>query len=212
MKIILTLIGSFTFFCNHIVLASNLEKWISDGEQHAKTHAIISFGYISVPLNNFVLLKSQVGICAIKFRSYIRDHDATPGSMFHSGSETFHAEYDWFYQTIGHNRFNKNSLISGQGKVKRSATIGIGRLILPSTSARITCGDIKIGWNYPTYLPMYSGNNRNNSISVAPTGWSEINKVKIDDNRLSWYSYLDSRDTIYIPKETLMNLDTQPLN
>ena len=49
----------FIFYLSNIAYASRSDEWRSDGEKHANTHAIVTFGYITAPLGNIVLLKGK---------------------------------------------------------------------------------------------------------------------------------------------------------
>jgi hypothetical protein len=121
----------------------SLEGWRGDGERHERTHAIINFEYAAAaPLGRVLLISKESSMCAIRFTRFSRGHDAKPGNVFHSGAETFRAEYEWANQRDGSGDFTRGNVQSGHGEVSSGATIGIGRLVVPSTSGQINCGGI----------------------------------------------------------------------
>src|SRR6267378_3870712 len=167
----------------------SLEEWQADGEKHAQSHAIVSFGYVAAPINNVLLIRAQSGQCALRFTSFSRGHDAKPGSVFNSGDETFGAEFEWAFVS------DNGATRSGRGKCHAAPVVGVGRVVIPSTSARIDCGSIKgLSWNYPIYVSMFTGSQpRDTGLRFAPTGCVELGRTTMTGTHLNWYGYTEAR-------------------
>jgi len=176
---------------------SPLEKWRSEGERHAVDEAIVTFGHASPPRGRILLVRDAGAMCAIRFNNFSRAHDAKPGDMFNSGDESFSAEYDWYALDAK----TAEAIGSGKATVKRGRILGIGRMVLPSNSAALQCGSIRgLGWNYPMYVSMYTGNKPStSSAELAPTGWADIKHVNLHDPKLRWYAYDEERHALVIP-------------
>lgn len=190
-------LGCF-FFVSYIVKASPVlafdqEEWRNDGERHAYSHAIIGPAYVAGVVGRITLLKRGNEVCGIQFDGFSRDRDKKPSSVFRSGEETFHAQYDQWVYGDGKPGIEHFRLLS-------KASIGIGRFILPSASrAWIDCGDIKkVRWQYPVYVATYSGSDRTDSVLIAPTAWIHFEDVDLGDPSLVWYGYDDTRAVLYI--------------
>jgi len=182
---------------------SSLEQSRSEGERHAQSQAIVNFGYAAPTKGRLILVRDKGAVCAVRFNAFTRGHDAKPGNAFNSGDESFSAEYEWY----GVDGKTGASTSSGKANVKRSATLGIGRLVLPSTSAALKCGSIQgLSWNYPMYVSMFSGQKPQASrTEVAPTGWTDIKQLNLHDPRLRWYGYDEKRPVLLLPLADLPN-------
>lgn len=198
-----TTVIAFLLFGSCGIYADLTDEWIEKAEELSETHAIVNFGYVGTPLGKILLVKNGNDICALRIVGFHRKKNSTQKqTLFYSGGDEYHVEYEWYYPIDGVAGFDsQKKMYSGHGHLYRKPTYGIGRFVLPSLHAPIfECGEITgIAWHYPAYVPMYSGSNRNNSILLAPTGWEKISEVNMNDDKLVWYGYDDSRDTIYIP-------------
>jgi hypothetical protein len=176
-----------------------MKAWARDGEEHATSAAIISFGHAAPVLNRVLLVRGQEGVCALRFLKYERGHDAKPGTVFNTGDETLSAEYEWAFYSKG------RPTQSGHRKVSRGPIVGIGRLIIPSTRARIECGPIKgLAWSYPLYVSMYINNKRDpGGLQFAPTSCANLSAAQAGIAIYGWYSYQENRATLYIPQSQL---------
>jgi hypothetical protein len=171
--------------------ASTVEDIRGDGEVHAESYAIVRFASVSPQLGRILLIKDSSGqLCAIRFSRFNRKHDAQPGDAFRSGAETFEADYDWFALADLEGR-EVRTVESGHATVRRSETYGVGRLVLPSVSARMKCGAAEgLSWFYPLSVSMMLGaEQRDYGIQMAPTAWKGIHEVRLSDPRLRWYRF-----------------------
>jgi hypothetical protein len=177
----------------------SLEAWQTDGEKHAQSHAIVSFGYAAAPINKVLLIRAQSGQCALRFTNFSRGHDAKPGSVLNTGDETLGAEYEWAFVS------GDGATRSGRGTVSRGPVVGVGRVVVPSTSARIECGSINgLSWNYPMYVSMFTGSQpRDTGLRFAPTGCVELGTATATGVQLSWYGYSEGRAVLYIQQSQL---------
>ncbi len=193
----------FMLLVSHGICADPIEDWIEKGEELSETHAIVNFGYVGPPLGKILLVKNGMKNCALRIVGFHRKKNSTrKPTLFYSGGDEYHVEYDWYYPIQGVEEFDaKKKLYSGHGHLIRKPTYGIGRFVLPNLHPPIfECGEIKgLVWQYPAYVPMYSGSDRSYSIQLAPTGWEAISEININDDKLVWYGYDESRGTTYIP-------------
>lgn len=202
-----TIFIAFMLLVSCGIYADSTDDWIEKGEELSETHAIVNFGYVGTPLGKILLVKNGMNKCALRIVGFHRKKKSTKKpNLFYSGGDEYHVEYEWYYPMDGLAEFDeKKRMYSGQGHLFRKPTYGIGRFVLPSLHPPIfECGEIKgLVWQYPAYVPMYSGSNRSNSIQLAPTGWETISEINMNDDKLVWYGYDDSRDIIYIPMSDL---------
>lgn len=199
----LRVLATLLFYCAmHPTYAAETQL-VRDGEEQAQTAAIVTFGFVAPVLQRVLLIRAKDGVCALRFSSYERAHDAKPGTAFNTGDETFAAEYEWaFYSKTG-------SVKSGRHKVSRGAIIGIGRVIVPSTSARIECGPIKgLAWSYPLYVSMYIDSKRSaDGLQFTPTSCLDLSAAKSTAASYTWYKYEEDRATLYIRASELKCLE-----
>jgi len=183
----------------------SVESWRSDGETHAERDAIITFGYAAPIKGRLILIREGHNVCAVRFKKYSRAHDATRGNAFNSGEETFEAEYDWYSFADANKSSVPSNLRSGHATLRRSGTIGIGRVVVPSKSAELKCGAITgLSWNYPMYISMFKGAKQQDvGVLVAPTAWSDIREVEPSNVGLAWYGFQETRKTTYVPLSAL---------
>lgn len=168
------------------------------GEDHATSNAIIKYGMVAAPLLTVTLLRKGSNVCAVRFTSYSRDNDMESGNVFHSGEESFHAEYDEY--SLIREGLIQNKYI-GHRKLDRGESIGIGRFIFPTLrTAAVSCGEIKnIHWFYPVYIRLYVGKDKNDRVSIAPTGWTKFEDVDLSNQDIIWYEYGDTKFVKVIP-------------
>ncbi len=85
---------------------------LEEADDKAYSFAYISATAVKAPVNRFLILRENNSLCAIKFISFHRGHDAKPASLFHTGMESLFGEYKWYYSNTSDDRFIESE--SGQ--------------------------------------------------------------------------------------------------
>jgi len=164
-------------------------------ERITQTHALVSERGVATLPGRIVLVREQQHVCAIRFGKASRARDSRKPTSFDSGEESFDTEYEYRYEDGPDRRFSAKAS-SGKGAVSRGPLRGIGRLIWPSSRARIDCGAIEgMSWYYPSMLWMGDkGPTMSGQRQFAPTGWRDFAQVDLRDPRLKWYSHSPGRE------------------
>jgi hypothetical protein len=172
-------------------------------ENITQSHALVTERGVATLPGRIILIREHQHLCAIRFEKPSRARDARAATSFDSGEENFSASYEFRYEDSPDRRFSARAW-SGKGEVARGPLRGIGRLVWPSSRARIDCGAIEaMSWYYPSMVWMgdkdstLAGERR-----FAPTAWSEFPQVDLQDPRLKWYSHFPGRE-LQIPLSEL---------
>src|SRR5512139_286156 len=86
-------------------------------EKLARTHARIDWHQVGAPVGRFLLIRKGSSTCAVRFTEFHRGNNAKPPTLFSSGDESHHAEYDWYWQADGSSDFRKPNVQSGHAKL-----------------------------------------------------------------------------------------------
>lgn len=182
------------------------ESTLEERERQYYSAAEIYPGGVRAPIGRFLLMRRGKDLCALRFTEFHRGHDAKPPTLFHSGHESFYAEYDWFYMQNEEGSFTGPKVDSGHRKVDRQPLVGLmwGRLGFQLGTTEVKCGPFYPKWSYPSMINFYEGTDSFFSgIELAPTKWKEISEVNPRDPRLIWYRYNEEQQHIFIPLEDL---------
>ena len=171
----------------------------------AKTRAMITWDDVGAPLGRFLLIRKEKDICAVRFTEAHRGHDEKPQTILSSGEESLYAKYDWYYQGDGSGNFTSTNVKSGHDDLVRRPLIGIGRLAFQTGDIYVKCGTFKLRWMFPDRVAFYSTGviPADYGIELAPSKWTDINEVRVQDSRLKWYRYDETRKIIFIPVDEL---------
>jgi len=184
-----------------IVVALGIATAADIDESKLKTHALVTWDDAGAPLGNFLLIRKDASVCAIRFTEYHRGHDAKAPTVFSSGEESFDATYDCFCQGERGGGLGNSTT----GKVTKRASWGIGRFAFQSGETNVKCGSFKLPWMYPTRVSFHIEGTKlgDHGIELAPTRWTEIKEVNANDARLRWFRYDEKRAVTYIRSEAL---------
>ncbi|NOU24225.1 MAG: hypothetical protein HOO90_01665 [Methylotenera sp.] len=180
----------------------------------------ISTGSVYIPLGYFLLIRKENTACAIRFTNlYNPDSGQEIGSFYSptSGqgisysvlSYKLNADYDYFYQNDGSGNFKSNNVVSGQAQLSIGMrTIEnngmISNVMNQAERVVVKCGSMELPWKGYEGVTMYQGSEpRDEGVEIAPTRWSNINEININDPTINWYRYDKARKIIEIPVEDL---------
>ena len=92
-----------------------------------------------------------------------------------------------------------------KGKLSSPKPRGIGRLAFSFGNKEVRCGSIRLYWPGKSSVCFYSLNKEEGDygIELAPTIWSDISQVNVNDSRIKWYRYDEKREDITIPIDRL---------
>jgi len=188
-----------------IPVSAHTQDRIDQEIEELKTHARIDPGAVAAPVGRLLLIKKGKDICAITFSEFHRGHDASEGTVFHSGDETLYASYQWICQADGSGDFKKRNTLSGSGKLIRKPLAGIGRLAFQRGNQEIKCGPFKLFWYFPTLVSFSStlGNCSDSGIELSPTRWVSTQEISASLSSLRWYHCDEQRKTVYVPLDDL---------
>ena len=151
------------------------------------------------PFKRLLLIRDGEFLCAVRFVNYRRGGDRTAGSVWSSGDETLIGAYEWYLLEQNNERARVKS--SGKATVKSTALSGIGRFVIAGGPENIRCGDRKFGWNYPSGISFSQV--PGSDMKLAPTRWESADDIKLDDPKLTWYSFDQKRQELRIRLEDL---------
>jgi hypothetical protein len=170
-------------------------------ENTLRTHALVTWYDVSAPAGKFLLIRRDASVCAIRFIDYQRGNDAKAPTLFSSGEESFYAKYECFCQGDGGGGFGDATI----GELSKRPLWGIGRLAFQRGETNVRCGRFKLPWSYPTRVSFqpYGSKLGDHGIELAPTRWTDIKDVNVNDNRLQWFHYDEGRKVTLIRSEDL---------
>jgi hypothetical protein len=173
-------------------------------EEVAKTHARIDWHQIGAPLGRLLLIRKGASTCAVRFSEFHRGNNAKSPTVFNSGHESHHAEYDWYWQADGSGDFRRPNVQSGHGKLIQKPLQGIGRIAFQTGRVYVRCGPFKLLWHYPVSVSFDDkGGCENDITELAPTKWKETREVDIGDSSIRWYRCDEDRKSLLIPLDAL---------
>jgi hypothetical protein len=168
-------------------------------ERSAITSAYVTWSNISPPLGKLLLIEDGEFLCAVRFVNFRRGGDATKGSVFSSGQETLTSAYEWYELE----RAGSTVKVKDQGKatVRFTAPWGLGHMVVGGGYGNVRCGQREFGWRYPSAIDFSQASDSRRRL--APTRWEKVGDVRLDDPRLTWYSFAPKRQDLRIPLSQL---------
>jgi hypothetical protein len=172
------------------------QKW----ELLARDHAYVTPLSVSAPLGRLVLIRFRDTLCAIRFDAFHRGGDEKPPTASNSGEETRFATAEQLrlvrseatWRILDRKMVN---LVSGP-------VVGLGRLGFQKGRIGLHCGESKLEWTYPNNVSLGSYTQpaaKRVLVDIAPTAWSEVSEINLNDDKLLWYRYDESRKDTLIP-------------
>jgi hypothetical protein len=190
--------------------ASAQSQGVTDSNPHSKwellarDHAYVTPLSVSSPLNRLPLVRHADTVCAIRFSAFHRGGDEKAPTAFNSGEETLFAtaEETQFEISESTPRILQRKTVN----LVRGPIVGLGRLGFQKGRIGLRCGDAKLEWTYPNNVSLGSYTQpaaKRAQVEMAPTAWSEVSQVDLNDKKLHWYRYDESRKDKLIPMEEL---------
>jgi hypothetical protein len=162
---------------------------------------------IVMPLGHWALVKRDNRICAVRFLEYGWDKEKPNAKGY--------AIYEYYYDGEGKGEFLSNKAKHDTGKATTNFFCIFGRLCFDTGNLDLACGKIHIKWHGANSLTFRDGSKEENSnetikagVQIAPTKWTDIKEVNVNDTRLKWYKYLDEKlktvkNYLWVPIEEL---------
>lgn len=158
--------------------------------------AKIAWHQVAAPRGNVLLMRSDEGICAIRFTSFQAAGDSKPPTTFSSGEETYSADYEWSFAA----KHSNTGIQYGTGRATKSALWGIGRLAFGGGESYVRCGPMKAFWMPRESISFSEKVTCKSAVyELAPTRWKRLSEVKVDDPELKWFECDEARKLFYIP-------------
>ncbi len=177
---------------------------VESPEKTALTHARIDWYQVAAPFGRFLLIRKGTNTCAIRFSEFHPGNNAKPPTLFCSGDESHHAEYDWYWQADGSGDFSKSNVRSGHNKLIQRPLHGIGRFAFQTGTVHVRCGPFRLLWQYPMSVSFDAkGGCGDGETDLAPTRWQTLADISIKDSRLKWYKCDPHRRTLLISVDDL---------
>jgi len=142
---------------------------------------VIAPNAIIMPLGRILLVRKGFEYCAIKF------------VKFWTGKtdEDMYAEYESYYKNDKIEKFSDENVEFRKGKLSAPKPKGIGRFAFSFGNRNVHCGFTKLQWSGKGSLYFYREGQKQDDygIEIAPTIWTSILQVNINDERIKWYSF-----------------------
>lgn len=148
-----------------------------------ESEGVIASSSVRSPLGAFVLARRGEYHCAIMFKRFWESGTATRSTVFHSGGQDLHAEYETFYRDDGISRIVAPGHKSASGSVIQKRSTGIGRLAFSQGEPFVDCGHLKLRWRYPNWVEFYP----ERDVELAITRIVDPEEVDFDHPRLEWF-------------------------
>lgn len=162
---------------------------------------------VAVPLCKFLLIRKGSEYCAIRF---MEAFDEGYGLYKGKPVEAF-ARYEVYYQGDGSGDFlNKNTQHASKNLIIPLKFGFWSKLIGPKRNVQIECGPYELAWGTGTVVHFFRrpddqdhpASIKRYGIELSPTLWSQIGEVNVQDPRLRWYRYDESRqEQVLLPNE-----------
>lgn len=167
---------------------------------------------IMMPLEKIILLKKNSEYCAIKFTKFWSENQSEKKSVFVATGADEYALYESYSMTNKTGDFAEKNIRVKKEKLSFTKPRGIGRLAFVFGNNKIGCGTIRLSWYGGGYVPFleegqhegpYGIGPAPDSIELAPTPWTDIKEININDPRIKWYKYDVSRKRVNVPIDKL---------
>jgi hypothetical protein len=173
-------------------------------DQNAADNAMMTWSDAGAPVGRMLLIRHGTDQCIVRFTAFHRGHDAKPATSFNSGAESFFAEYDWFQASASANGDHGPVYERGHRSVSLQGSVGVGRLTFQPADNEVRCGPFKLAWFYPVRVGFNGRDSAKDiGIELAPTRWTTIEQVNLEDPALRWYKLDEARKPMLIPIKEL---------
>lgn len=181
----------------HTHAVSVLSSDIQNGNKYSASNnkVIVTPVAIRIPLGKILLVRRDKSYCAVKFTKFWTGK--TKQDCF--------ADYISYYQGDGTGDFSKKTMEVKTGNLSSPKPRGVGRFAFSFGNKEVQCGPIRLFWFGDGWLNFYGEGKHEGDygIELAPTKWTDISKVNVFDQRLTWYKYDSQRSDIEIPGDQL---------
>jgi hypothetical protein len=202
MKKAIIILVSLSFIFTYTTLAGSNDIESCDaisGFRPAPGEVSVGRVCIGMPLNKMLLVHKEESYCAVKFIKYWTEKD---------GKEKY-ATYEVHYQQDGTGNFaNKNADFS----MEKASFLPLRGILYPLIWQPgypfIKCGNFKLNWDPwcdVCHVCFFGGPGPQGDygIELAPTPWTDIKEVNVNDPRIKWYRYDVNRKRVNIPIDQL---------
>jgi hypothetical protein len=203
-------ISAFLLLVGLFLNASARSEEVTESTPHSKwellarDHAYVTPLSVSSPLNSLLLVRYAGTLCAIRFRAFHGGDEKAP-TAFNSGDETLFATAEQIRLVQSETTwriFERKRLDLVSGPV-----VGLGRFGFQKGRIGLHCGNAKLEWTYPNNVSLGSYTQptaKRVLVEIAPTAWSEVSQINLNDKKLHWYRYDEGR------KDTLVSIEELP--
>lgn len=156
----------------------------------------IHYSGIELPLGRMLLIRKGTHCCALRFTRFWTEKN---------GREEY-ATYQVYYQCDGSGDFSNKNTTMIEGRASRLPLRGpFHPFLYQPGDPYIRCGPSRLTWQYKTavgFMPPDKGMG-DYGFELAPTPWTDIKEVNINDSRVKWYRYDEKRERLFIPIDKL---------
>ncbi len=95
--------------------------------------------------------------------------------------------------------------MSGHGELRRGAFVGLMflNLAIQLGTHDVECDSLTPDWIYPTGVSFLVGTRFNLDLELAPTQWTDLSEINLQDPKLIWYRLNESQIDTFIPLNEL---------
>ena len=145
---------------------------------------------ISMPLGRMLLARKGSEYCVVKFTN----------TWLGETEQDHYSSYEFFYQGDGSGDFTRSNVLSGAAELYFPRVRPILYIMggyQKGRNSTFKCGSIEIDWLFIAYVRFPR------KCELAPTSWTSIKEVNVNDPRVRWYKKNDVRKIITLPIDQL---------
>lgn len=153
----------------------------------SKPEFVIGFETIKIPAGRLLLVRTKNQFCAVKIEK--------SGTISVKDQQVNYTDFQLSRVAKGGSVHTKN------GRFALEGTFGLGHWTWDRGNTLIKCDGHRIAWYFPNEFSI-SGKAE---LAVAPTAWTAVAEVRLDDPRLQWFEADPStkRATLNLPVSSL---------
>ncbi len=150
--------------------------------------------YVGMPLGRILMIRKDKEYCALKFTRFWTEKNDREG----------YATYEVYYKNDDTNDFLNKDVKYSEGKASILPPTGPIRPFLKQPGyPKVNCGPFRLHWGYGGRVAFFDNDEKELGIELAPTPWTSVSEINLNDPRLKWYSYDGKRRIIRIPVDQL---------
>jgi hypothetical protein len=195
-KIVLFSIFCMVIFVSLVLAEEKHTTWEPTPEErtdrswfpHGPDEVLIGRTGVSMPLGRILLARKGGEYCALIFTN----------TWLGERKNDHYTSYEFYYQSDGSGELTKSNVMSGTGELFFPQIDSFLHFYGYQKGLKdtITCGEMKFEWLFIAWIRFLK-------TEFAPTPWTSIEDVNINDPRIKWYKKDSKRDRMSVSIDRL---------